>query len=60
MLADKFVIHKTGGLFPTYPLICALTFAAPSKVVWLHRIYNALLAYAPWCFLNTFECRKGM
>jgi len=30
----------------------------PAKVIWLHRVYNALFANPAWCFLSVFECRK--
>jgi SAM-dependent methyltransferase len=58
LLSREFVIEKSYGLFPTFPLISLLTYLIPAKVVWLHKIYNILFAHPPWCFLNVFECRK--
>ena len=58
LLSREFVIEKSYGLFPTFPLISLLTYLMPAKVAWLHRIYNVLFAHPPWCFLNFFECRK--
>jgi len=58
MLGQKFTVEKTYGIFPTYPLISLLTYFVPSKVVWLHRLYNSLLSFKSFCFLNFFECRK--
>jgi 2-polyprenyl-3-methyl-5-hydroxy-6-metoxy-1,4-benzoquinol methylase len=46
------------GLFPTYPLISALTYVAPSKVVRLHGIYNRVAAIPGYCFLNVLEVKK--
>ena len=59
LLSKEFVIERSYGLFPTYPLISLLTYLVPSKVVWLHRIYNELCAVPGWCFLSVFECRKA-
>jgi 2-polyprenyl-3-methyl-5-hydroxy-6-metoxy-1,4-benzoquinol methylase len=47
------------GLFPTYPLISALTYVAPSKVVALHGLYNRFAAIPGYCFLNVLEVRKS-
>lgn len=58
LLSAAFVVEKSYGLFPTYPLISLLTYKMPARVIWLHRIYNAIFAYPAWCFLNIFECRK--
>lgn len=53
IIKKYFDIKAEAGLFPTFPLICVLTYLAPSKVVWLHRIYNSLFGWmAGFCFLN--------
>lgn len=53
ILAKNFNITKEEGLFPTFPLISALTFMIPGKVVWMHKLYNALFGWmAGFCFLN--------
>jgi SAM-dependent methyltransferase len=59
LLSKEFVIERSYGLFPTYPLISLLTYLIPSKVVWLHRLYNTFCAVPGWCFLSVFECRKA-
>lgn len=46
------------GLFPTYPLLAALTYVAPSKVVRLHGVYNRIAAIPGYCFLNVLEVKK--
>lgn len=51
------ILHRR-GLFPTFPIISALTYYMPARVVWLHRIYNAALGWPAWCFLNIFEAIK--
>ncbi|TAK13017.1 MAG: class I SAM-dependent methyltransferase [Anaerolineae bacterium] len=56
--ATGFEIRRRRGLFPTFPLISALTYVVPSRVVWLHRLYNAVLGWPNWCFLNIFEAVK--
>ena len=58
LLKKQFVLEKTFGIFPTFPIISFLTYFIPSKVVWLHSIYNVLLPIKGWCFLNHFICRK--
>lgn len=47
------------GLFPTLPILSALTWIRPDKVAWLHRIYNALPLPASYCFLNMVEVQKS-
>ena len=47
------------GLFPTFPLISALTYLAPSRVVGLHKVYNSLLAPPGYCFLNVLELKHA-
>ncbi|MBI3158242.1 MAG: methyltransferase domain-containing protein [Chloroflexi bacterium] len=56
--AAGFEIRRRKGMFPTFPLISALTYFIPSKVVGLHRLYNALAGVPGWCFLNVFEAVK--
>ena len=55
---NKFTIIKRKGFFPTFLIISLLTVTIPSKVVWLHRLYNLTVAYPNWCFLNLVVCRK--
>lgn len=47
------------GLFPTFPLISALTCLAPSRVVGLHKLYNALPFPPGYCFLNILEVKHA-
>ncbi len=57
--AAGFEIRQRKGMFPTLPLISALTYLMPARVVGLHRLYNAALGWLPgWCFLNVFEAVK--
>ena len=58
LLQVHFTILKRKGLFPTFPLISALTYLIPSKVTRLHRLYNQLLGYPNWCLLNVLICQK--
>jgi SAM-dependent methyltransferase len=58
MLQTYFKIRQVKGIFPTYPLISFLTYYKPAKSIPLHRLYNRLLAYPPFCFLNIFECER--
>jgi 2-polyprenyl-3-methyl-5-hydroxy-6-metoxy-1,4-benzoquinol methylase len=53
-----FEITFIRGLFPTYPIISVLTYLWPSKVVWLHKIYNKFFAYPNWCFQTIIELKK--
>jgi hypothetical protein len=53
-----FKIISRRGLFPTYPAISVLTNFWPSKIVWLHKLYNTFFAYPNWCFLNIIELKK--
>jgi SAM-dependent methyltransferase len=59
LLKARFEIIERHGLFPTFPLLSALTLKLPSKVVWMHRLYNALLGQPSLCMLNIFRCRKN-
>ena len=58
LLNPHFHIRKRRGIFPTFPLIALMTRYVPAKTLLLHRIYNRLLAYPNWCFLNIFTCEK--
>lgn len=58
LLGPFFDIEKRKGFFPTLPFISVLTLAMPSRVVWLHRLYNALIGYPNWCFLNAIIAQK--
>jgi 2-polyprenyl-3-methyl-5-hydroxy-6-metoxy-1,4-benzoquinol methylase len=58
LMQEQFKINKRKGLFPTFPIISILTVLAPSRVVWLHRIYNRILAFPNLCFLNIFYLEK--
>jgi predicted SAM-dependent methyltransferase len=54
MFEKHFHIRWRKGIFPTYPVLSVLTLMRPSSVVGFHRLYNRLLAYPNWCFLNAF------
>ncbi len=58
MLEPYFKVKRVKGIFPTFPLISLVTYYWPSKSIPLHRLYNRLLAYPPFCFLNIFECER--
>ena len=58
MLQKHFHIRKRTGVFPTFPMISIFTVIMPSSVIWLHKIYNRLLGYPNWCFLNAFYLEK--
>jgi len=59
MFEKHFVIRARKGMFPTFPLISVLTVLRPSAVIGLHRLYNRLLGYPNWCFLNVFYLEKS-
>ncbi|MBN1919714.1 MAG: class I SAM-dependent methyltransferase [Anaerolineae bacterium] len=52
LLKSDFKIEKRVGLFPTFPLISALTLWKPKAALPMHRFYNAVFGYPNWCFLN--------
>jgi predicted SAM-dependent methyltransferase len=58
MLKKHFRITRRKGVFPTFPVISIFTVIMPSNVIWLHGIYNRLLGYPNWCFLNVFYLEK--
>ncbi len=58
MLRNHFRIQRRVGVFPTFPIISIFTLIMPSNVIWLHKIYNRLLGYPNWCFLNVFYLEK--
>jgi len=58
MITPQFQIDKRKGFFPTFPIISALTLLIPGRIVWMHRLYNAICAYPNWCFLNVIIARK--
>ena len=58
MFEKHFNIHWRKGIFPTFPMLSVLTVIMPSNVLGLHRLYNLLLAYPNWCFLNAFLLEK--
>ena len=58
MLEPYFKIKRRIGIFPTFPLISFLTVWKPARSVFLHKIYNRLLAYPNWCFLNIIELER--
>jgi SAM-dependent methyltransferase len=58
MLREHFVIDHRKGVFPTFPLLSIFTVIMPSNVIWLHKLYNRLLGYPNWCFLNVFYLEK--
>lgn len=55
---SNFISQKRKGIFPTFPIISALTYYYPEKVGPIHSIYNSLLSYPNWCFLNIVICKK--
>ena len=61
LLAENgFIVKARIGLFPTLPLITALTLKIPSKVLFLHRFYDATLAklLPNLCFQNIFVAKR--
>ncbi|HEX2698409.1 MAG TPA: methyltransferase domain-containing protein [Anaerolineales bacterium] len=58
MFQKYFQIARRRGVFPTFPIISVFTLIMPSNVIWLHKIYNRLLGYPNWCFLNIFYLIK--
>jgi len=48
----KLKILKRIGIFPTFPIICLLTLKAPSKFLFLHRLYNKIFPFPNLCFEN--------
>lgn len=58
MLQQHFLIRGRKGIFPTFPVISIFTVIMPSNVIWMHKLYNRLLAYPNWCFLNVFYLEK--
>ncbi|MBT3320871.1 MAG: class I SAM-dependent methyltransferase [Anaerolineae bacterium] len=58
MLNPYFKIKRRIGLFPTFPIISFLTIWKPARSVFLHKIYNRILAYPNWCFLNIMELER--
>lgn len=58
MFEKHFKIRSRKGVFPTFPVISIFTVIMPSNVIWLHRVYNRLLGYPNWCFLNVFQLEK--
>lgn len=58
MLQKHFKIKQRKGIFPTFPVISIFTVIMPSNVIWMHKIYNRLLGYPNWCFLNVFYLEK--
>lgn len=58
MFQKHFHIRRRKGVFPTFPVLSIFTVIMPSNVIWLHKIYNRLLGYPNWCFLNVFLLEK--
>ncbi len=58
LIEKHFRIRQRKGFFPTFPVISMFTVIMPSSVIWMHRLYNRLLAYPNWCFLNAFVLEK--
>lgn len=58
LLQDYFHVRRRKGLFPTFPLISILTLLFPSRIVWLHRLYNRLFPLPNLCFLNIFYLER--
>jgi len=58
LLEKDFIIRRRKGLFPTFPLLSILTVKMPSKVIWMHKLYNRILAFPNLCFLNVFYLER--
>lgn len=58
LLQPHFTVLERKGFFPTFPLISALTYVIPSKVIRLHQLYNRFFGYPNWCLLNVLICKK--
>jgi SAM-dependent methyltransferase len=58
LISQHFVIEKTYGIFPTYPLFTISTYLFPWAVVGWHHLWNKFFAINSFCFLNFFEARK--
>lgn len=58
LITRHFKIRRRLGLFPTFPLLSLLTLRYPSRVVWMHKLYNRLLGIPDICFLNVFYLEK--
>ena len=58
LFQKDFHIRRRKGLFPTFPVISVLTMLVPSKVIWLHRLYNRSLALPNFCFLNVYYLER--
>lgn len=58
LFEKHFHIRRRRGLFPSFPLISVLTMLMPSRVIWMHRLYNRILAFPNFCFLNVFYLEK--
>lgn len=51
------VIEKI-GFFPTFPIISLLTIKMPSRVIWMHKLYNTIFPFTGICFENIIITRK--
>jgi len=58
LFEKHFHIRYRKGLFPTFPLISVLTLLKPSRFIWLHKLYNRVLAFPNLCFLNVFYLER--
>jgi len=58
LIEKHFRIRQRKGFFPTFPVLSMFTVIMPASVIWMHRLYNRLLAYPNWCFLNAFVLEK--
>jgi SAM-dependent methyltransferase len=58
LFEKDFIIRRRKGLFPTFPLISVLTLWMPSRIIWLHKLYNRVLALPNFCFLNVFYLER--
>lgn len=55
----KFSIIKRKGLFPTYPIISAMTYFLPSKMVFWHRMASKFFGYPNWSAINFLVCMNN-
>lgn len=58
LLKPHFQIIKIKGIFPTLPIISILTLLIPSKIIFLHKIYNRLFPWPSLCFENLIVAQK--
>jgi 2-polyprenyl-3-methyl-5-hydroxy-6-metoxy-1,4-benzoquinol methylase len=53
-----FKMIRRKGLFPTYPILAAMTYIYPEKVRFLHQVVNRIFSPPSLCFLNIIELQR--